>query len=170
MLGLSLRDPEFVQEGGDKRGLGLLPMETYLSNDRIRSSVSGHVSRLSGVLEDLSGLSVEGYSIRMGQTVSLEEGIDPVTQYQDTSTGELMLDGAQNGNVYGTLLQGFFDKKNVAEHLVRILASRKGISLTEQKASTRESREREYDSLAELLKSHLDMEMLHRIMKDGVRN
>ena len=169
MLGLSVRDPEFVQEGGDKRGLGLLPMETYLSDNRIRTSVSGHVCRLEKTLEPLSGMSVEGFFIRMGQTVPMEEDMDPVSQYQNVDTGELLLDGAQRDNVYGTFLQGFFDKKETAESLVKLLAAKKGVSLNGQNTSTRESREQEYDHLADLLREHLNMEELHRIMKEGVR-
>ena len=72
----------------------------------------------------------------------------------------------QNGNVYGTYLHGIFDKKEIAEAVIRALAVKKGlkyfeISLTDY----REVKEKEYDRMAEVLRRHLDMEKIYDMLK-----
>ena len=71
------------------------------------------------------------------------------------------------GNVYGTYIHGIFDDSDIAWTLVRTLAERKGLELsdTENRAvSYRDFKEQQYDALADVLRNSLDMEYIYSIM------
>ncbi len=73
MLGQTLTDPEGVEEGGTMRGMGMLPMDTVFCGEKTRTRVDGTFGEISGVLSDLSGISLSGYEIHMGQSMISEK-------------------------------------------------------------------------------------------------
>ena len=73
MLGELLSDPEQVEEGGNLRGMGLLPVETVFTKEKTRTRVVGTFGTLTGTLAGLSGMELEGYEIHMGTTRSTGE-------------------------------------------------------------------------------------------------
>ncbi len=171
MLGRAISDPEQVEGGGSMRGMGLLPSVTTLTRNKTRTQVRGRLGTLSGVLEGLSGLALEGYEIHMGKTeVFPEEGAASMAKIavQAGSKRELAVDGCCKENVYGTYVHGIFDGDGIAGALLACLAQRKGIVLEQTKEpSRREYKEAQYNLLADALRNHLDMEAVYRIM--GVR-
>ena len=75
--------------------------------------------------------------------------------------------GMCSGNIYGTYIHGFFDRGEIAETVVRSLARRKGIEYRGGEAVDHsEFREREFDRLAEILRSSLDMDHVYSILRD----
>lgn len=165
MLGTTLSDPYGVEHGGTLRGLGLLPIETVFSEQKTRTRVSGTFGTLSGTLSALSGQPFEGYEIHMGQT-----GTDaPIARITDAVSEKTRTDGCAEGNVYGTYVHGVFDGDAVAGTLVRALAAHKGIDPDTLGAVSGEAhKQRQYDLLADALRGHLNMELLYRIMEEGV--
>ena len=146
--------------------MGLLPVWTVLRNNKTRTQKTGVIHTVSGIFAGLSGLSYEGYEIHMGETFAVSDSKDT----SDPAECEMQKENApvifQNGNVYGTYLHGIFDKKEIAEAVIRALAVKKGlkdfeISLTDY----REVKEKEYDRMAEVLRRHLDMEKIYDMLK-----
>jgi adenosylcobyric acid synthase len=70
--------------------------------------------------------------------------------------------------VYGTYIHGVFDKGGIAETVVRALADRSGVSLSEYDSDDhREFKEREYERLAAVLREHLDMDRIYSMLREA---
>lgn len=86
-----------------------------------------------------------------------------------TSAGQRKPDGCQMDNAYGTYVHGVFDGEGIAAALVEILAERKGIALDKPETEDRFLyKEKQYDLLADTLRSHLDMKKIYEILEEGV--
>lgn len=167
MMGEVLKDPKQVEEGGTMRGIGLLPAETVFTLGKVRTRVTGRLQGLTGALEPLSGMELEGYEIHMGATVPLQEA--KVFSCISEKGKETRTEGLSCGSVYGTYIHGIFDGDGIAEKLVQILAGKKGLHLEKNtKISRREYKEKQYDLLADTLRKHLDMGQIYRILEEGL--
>ena len=153
MLGRSLSDPERVEGGGSVEGLGLLPGETVFTGKKTRT-------RRRAVCAEgpFAGVRLEGYEIHMGRTHSTTA---PFCLMEDGTE-----DGAAEGSVFGTYLHGLFDSGDLVNRLAVWLAGRKGIRIPEQKTENRAAyRNRQYDLLADTVRSSLDMETIEQAME-----
>ncbi len=195
MLGEEIFDPlgiEKMPEGTDFcRGMGLLPLKTVFEAEKTRTLVSGAFGELDGIFGGLTGKNVEGYEIHMGQTViNREEGIIDTVKIVDgipeicRPTAYLMecqqqaapvskrvkTDGYSRGNVYGTYVHGIFDAEGLASSIIRLLLQKKGLNpeLIDSKMDYKAYRESQYDKLAQVLRDHLDMDSIYKILEEGV--
>lgn len=168
MLGETLSDPYGVEAGGTISGIGLLPMDTVFTKQKTRTRVEGFFGPVSGPLQELTEMPVDGYEIHMGQT-ERREGLLPLTRIRDTNTAESSKDdGAFSGHIYGSYVHGLFDREESAKALVTALGKAKGIDMSEAEAvDFRSFKETQYDLLAEALRKHLDMEKIYRILEEG---
>ncbi|MBR3560860.1 MAG: cobyric acid synthase [Oscillospiraceae bacterium] len=149
MLGESLRDPDGV-EGAlrDLRGMGLLPCETVFAPEKT----------LTRVRASAGGVTIDGYEIHMGATQARGE---PFCRLEDGRP-----DGCRAGNVCGTYLHGLFDRGEVTDRLAAWLCKRKGIpALPLPREDRRAYRERQYDLLADGVRSALDMDAVYRVLE-----
>lgn len=147
MLGERILDPHHVE--GDIEalpGLGLLPVETILQPEKTTRQCTFHFRNEAG--------SCEGYEIHMGQTQSRQLG-EPVA---------LLTDGRPDGyyrddRTWGTYLHGILDNETV---IARVLAP-----YTREEAAPydyRQFKEQQYDKLADLLRLHLDMDLIYKTL------
>ena len=196
MLGLSVSDPDGAEQKGTVKGLGLLPVRTVFRQEKRRTRVQGHFRRLTGMLEGMSGAAIEGYEIHMGESYpagskpgdtaprgaasaksgegehgSSENGHALVEFTEETARGEcpaLHADGAQCGNVYGCYVHGIFDAPQAAKGFLSAILKKKGydperIRVTDWKTH----KEEQYDRLADIIRSSLDMEAVYKIIEKG---
>ena len=160
MLGETISDPCCVEGGGEIEGLRLLKINTVFSKDKTTTQYSGAINELSGFYEKLSGISVEGYEIHMGQSHIIEGS--PMTTGNKT-------EGCVSGNVAGSYVHGFFDNSEVANAIIETLAERKGVSLSElKKFDMKKHKEDQYDILADCVRKSLDMDKIYEIA--GLKN
>lgn len=155
MLGQSLSDPEGIECAGTVEGLRLLPCKTVFSARKERS-------RRSAVIENgpFAGTRLEGYEIHMGRTSIGEAGA--FCRLDNDGS-----DGAVFGNVSGTYLHGLFDTGELVARLAGFLAKRRGLALKPVSIEPRAAyRQRQYDLLAEAVRTSLDMERIYRAMKE----
>ena len=166
MLGETLSDPNGVEQGGQMRGIGLLPVDTVFEAQKTRTRVSGCVSRLEGVFGGLSGAALDGYEIHMG--VSRLRAGTPATEIRDECTGETAHpDGAAQGNVLGSYVHGFFDSSEVVSALAQTLVRAKGLEPADTaQISDYEYKQQQYDLLAQGMRNALDMEAIYRMMDE----
>lgn len=165
ILGQELWDPDQVEEGGTLKGMGLLPVSTRFVGEKTRTQVTGRFGKIGGVLSLLSGRELEGYEIHMGVTQS---GSQPMSEIQ-SQAGNRTLDGAQQGNVYGSYVHGLFDREEAAQGLVEALLKAKGMDGVPVEAVDWETyREEQYDRLADVIRENLDMEAVYRILEEGL--
>ena len=162
MLGLRISDPSGVEGGGEISGLGLLPVETEFASEKHRTRMRGTVLQAGGVLAPLSGAELEGYEIHMGRT-ERANGAKPLVRLENG-----LLDGCQQGNVYGSYLHGFFDTEACRQAVLVALAAQKGVSLTADVPDRRAYKESQYDLLAKAVRENLDMQRIYRILEEGV--
>lgn len=166
MLGDRLSDPDGAEEGGELRGMGLLPTETVFRPQKTRTQAVGTVGALPGFFSCLSSLSLTGYEIHMGRT-TVAGGASPFCTLIPLG-GEPKQDGACVGNVCGTYLHGLFDE-GAAHTLARALAARKGLDVADGDAgqSLAAFKEEQYDLLADGVRRNLDMNAIYHILERG---
>ncbi|MBR5366659.1 MAG: cobyric acid synthase [Clostridia bacterium] len=150
MLGTKIADPYETEGGGEIAGMGLLPVETVFARQKTRTQTEGVFRDLDGLYAPLNGLFHRGYEIHMGQS-----GFDaPVIQRE---------------NVCGSYIHGLFDENGIAEAIVRALYERAGLTFDENAVfDVHVYREAQYDKLADAVRGALDMEMIYRILEEGV--
>lgn len=73
-----------------------------------------------------------------------------------------------DGLVFGSYLHGLFDNEWLTDRLLERLARKKGIRPGKHLESVKEYKERQYDKLAALVRSSLDMEQVYRILEQGL--
>ena len=165
MLGRALLDPDGVESSrAESRGLGLLPTSTTFATHKSTHQVKGRVAAGRGLLSRCQGSEVTAYEIHMGVTTS--EGSSPRPFVMETRSGLSvdLLDGAmdEDGLTLGTYLHGLFHNRAVRRSILECAARRKCVTLP----GTGEEIEpgAEYDKLAALVREHLDMKLLYRVV------
>ena len=150
MLGRKISDPFGTEGGGEVTGLGLLPIDTVFAKEKTRKQTGGVFENVEGIFRGLSGLSYRGYEIHMGQS---------------GGHGAVL----QSGDVYGSYVHGIFDENGVASAIVRALCEKRGISFDENAVFDEHAyRESQYDLLAAEARRALDMDLIYKILREGV--
>ncbi len=164
MLGAQIVDASGAEGGGEAQGLGLLPCRTVFEQSKQLTHDTGAVCELGGALAGVSEAALEGYQIHMGQTT--REGGTPFCRLGEGLARE---DGCACGNVYGTYLHGLFDSADLTARLVTCLLERKGIAGHTVNAQARDAvRAEQLDKLADALRASLDMDLVYRILEEGI--
>ena len=177
MLGREISDPDGVEQKGTVRVLGLLPIRTVFDREKTRTRVRGHFLETDGILSELAGTELEGYEIHMGETLlldhaeSLVEFADITDQSGDSTadiSGNVRVDGAQCGNVYGCYVHGIFDAPGCAKGFLSALLKQKGYDPSGIRAKDWKAyKEEQYDKLAEIIRESLDMDKIYEIIEKG---
>ena len=155
MLGETLSDPDGVEQGGEMRGLGLLPCSTIFTPSKTRTRVEASV--LAG---PFAGASLDGYEIHMGKT-SRRSG-SPFCRLADGKE-----DGTVKDLVFGTSLHGLFDRGELTGALASWLLRRKGLEPEQLQLETHEAyKQRQYDLLADAVRGSLDLPARYRKMEE----
>ncbi|MEE9399607.1 MAG: cobyric acid synthase [Dehalococcoidales bacterium] len=163
MLGKEIKDPYGVEskEGGIA-GLGLLDTVTIFQSQKTTRQVKARVLSNDGLLEGLSGEEVIGYEIHMGQTAGND--IRPLFLVTQKKGGKAdYFDGvvAADGSAFGSYLHGLFDNANFRYAFLSKLRQRKGLSEAPQ--PTVASQQQQYDELADLVRSCLNLKLIYQI-------
>ena len=150
MLGSTISDPQGAEGGGSISGMGLMEIDTIFSPEKTRTQTDGTICGLDGVFSGLNGLHFSGYEIHMGQSGEARSVL-------------------QRGNVYGSYIHGLFDEDGIADAIVRALYGKKGLAFeTARTVDVRAFRESQYDLLAKTVRDALDMELVYRILEEGL--
>jgi adenosylcobyric acid synthase len=164
MLGRELHDPDGVESRRSvTEGLGLLPTSTTFLREKVTHQASGRVSDARGLLGGCAGVELAAYEIHMG--VSLREGPGGPFRIETRSGGSVdSPDGAldEEGLTLGTYLHGLFHNRELRRALLGQVARRKGATLPPPAGEI--DPDAEYDKLAALVREHLDMELVYRVM------
>ena len=153
MLGRTVSDPEQVEAAGvnEIAGMGLLDMDTVFAGEKVQTQTSGTFDGVQGLLSGLNGLDYEGYEIHMGRS---QENLPPLLG---------------NGNVYGSYIHGIFDAPGISDAVLKAICEKKGIDFDALETfDVREYKERQYDILADAVRSGLDMDYVYRILNREV--
>jgi len=169
MLGRRIADPGHCESSlNEVCGIGLLDMETVFQAEKVTTQVEAELlPGCSGLLEGLQGITVQGYEIHEGIS-ALGPGARPVIRLRTRGgQAEQVLAGACNreGNVFGADIHGIFDDKTFLQSLLNNVRVRKGLPRRSGSAlSYREFKEKEYDCLADIVRSHIDLPRIMSII------
>ena len=153
MLGQGIFDPEGVEEGGQMRGMELLPVSTVLMPEKKRCQIEGRIERLSGLFHVLSDCTFKGYEIHMGRTGTEEK---------------IVVTSDKNENIYGSYVHGLFDEGMIANAMVQALAEKKGIEMENGEFEDyRTFKDKQYDKLADTLRMYLNMEEIYGMLGEA---
>lgn len=153
MLGQEIFDPEGVEEGGQMRGMELLPVSTVLMPEKKRCQIEGRIERLSGLFHVLSDCTFKGYEIHMGRTGTEEK---------------IVVTSDKNENIYGSYVHGLFDEGMIANAMVQALAEKKGIEIENGEFEDyRTFKDKQYDKLADTLRMYLNMEEIYGMLGEA---
>jgi len=149
MLGRSVSDPEGVEAGKEAsiQGFDLLPMDTVFEGEKVQIQTKGIFSSINGMLSVLNGLQYEGYEIHMGRS------------------GEKMAPVTGNGSIFGSYIHGIFDAPGIAEAVLKALCDQKNVDYSLLRSfDIADYKEKQYDRLADAVRSGLDMELVYKII------
>lgn len=167
MLGESLLDPDGVEEGGEMKGLSLVPMETVFEQTKVTTRVTGKFNEnISGDLSALSGVEFSGYEIHMGVSNLKGEALS-MTEIDDgnCNCNCKKSEGVHFGNVYGSYVHGIFDKEEVTKAIVKSIATKKGIDMEEiNTVDFKAYKETQYDLLADGIREYIDLDKIKKII------
>ena len=155
MMGQQILDPEHVE--GDLEalpGLGLLPMVTRMSGEKVTRQIK---FTLSGSSSD----RMEGYEIHMCVTTPVEgETVCPLNRLEDGS-----MDGCRvDEKCMGTYIHGILDNASFIEFLLKPYAHR----LTEEAETFNYQtyKEQQYDKLADHVRAHVNIPLVYQILTE----
>lgn len=166
MLGTKISDPDHIESSiAELDGLGLLPLSTVFQGSKETHRIKGTVIEATGLLTGASGMPVSGYEIHMGRTVGegfaapfrIEDRADAAVTEADSMEGAI----DSSGSVMGTYIHGLFHNGGLRDAMLRELARRKGVTLPD--ASSELDSDREFDKLADWVRSSVDMDLVYRI-------
>lgn len=169
ILGSELHDPLHTESDIDSiKGLGLLKMTTTFDPDKITTQVQAETIGSGPLLGGVKGAKVAGYEIHMGRS-ELGEGLEPAFRiFERSAKGVDILDGAvrPDGMVFGTYIHGIFDNDTFRRHVIDTMRERKGWGpLSDIEILTvHEQREKDFNKLADVVRTSLDMDKVYHIM------
>ena len=153
MLGQEISDPEGVEEGGQMRGMELLPVSTVLVTEKKRCQIEGEIGSLRGLFHRLSDCPFKGYEIHMGRTGAEEK---------------VVVTSEMNENIYGSYVHGLFDEGIIAHIMVQALAEKKGIKIENGEFEDYQVfKNKQYDKLADTLRMYLNMEEIYEMLGEA---
>jgi adenosylcobyric acid synthase len=165
MLGKKILDPQQVEsDKTEVDGLGLLDVVTEFAAEKSTTQVKARVLKGPGLLAGMEGLDLGSYEIHMGQTQSKEGSA--AFKITETPQGPAdYTDGTINpeGTVLGTYMHGLFFNDSFRQAFLNNLRKRWGLAEDENRSNI--NRDKEYDKLADLVRSSLDIPAIYRIME-----
>lgn len=146
IMGREVHDPNHVESSTEAiAGLGILPVVTTIE--------AGKRSRQSTFTMVHNGLKGEGYEIHSGVTPTS----NPLAILDDGTADGYYL----NGSCWGSYLHGVFDNRSVIEQIL----AQVNLSVDSTTESYEQSKERNYDALADYIRKHIDMEYVYKILE-----
>jgi adenosylcobyric acid synthase len=167
MLGRRLYDPEHTESEIDSiTGLGFLDIETTFAAEKITHQVTVECREHGFLDTKISCDGMTGYEIHMGRT----EFTAPVqTAFLIQSRSGVTVhfaDGVvrDDHQVMGTYIHGIFDNDSYRRAVLNALRARKGLSPLANHHSYLQSKQDNYNRLAQVVKASLNMDLVYRIM------
>ena len=159
MLGTLIADPDRVESELDQvEGLGLLQVRTQFRREKITRQVRARCQWNSA--------EVTGYEIHHGLSFPAD-GISPAFEIFEQSGQPVRIhDGARdrNGRIWGSNIHGLFENASFRHRVLEELWKMKGRPCPVGPRRAWDL-EREYNQLADLVRTHLDMPAIYRLLE-----
>lgn len=162
MLGDEIRDPHGVEDCGQERGLGLLPIRTVMARDKVTVPASGIIDRSVLFGLEVGRSKVRGYEIHMGETEYLVDALSFATLLRWNQPNCNFSDGcvSRNGRVLGTYLHGIFDHDEFRHAFLRAARTALHLSPPAELTAWKARREEQLNLLADTFSQALDLDAI----------
>lgn len=164
MLGNDIKDPDGIESShAEFKGMGLIDAVTEFKGEKTTIVAEG--------IDSVFNCKVKGYEIHMGETYLVDNTkpfIEIKARNRDKCT---IMDGAVNSEktVFGTYMHGVFDSSVFTRNFLNLIRKRKGMEPLETIVEDYwKYKEEQYDKLADIVRSNLDMEKIYNILKVGI--
>lgn len=162
MLGSEVRDRVGLEGGGDAKGLGLLPIRTDLSGEKITAPARGRICNpeLFGI--DSEHCAIDGYEIHLGETF-YERNCAPFAEIYRRPNPEIkIIDGATSADckTWGTYLHGIFDADDFRHQFIRRARRIANLSEPSELNFHRAEKEARYDRLAAHVRRSVNLDLI----------
>lgn len=158
MMGLEVLDPDHV-EGSRERipGLGLLPVSTEITNEKITRQVHFRLASEP----DEPDFPMQGYEIHMGRTRPTDGAwFQPLNILEDGNTPEGCV---SHDGCMGTYVHGILDNAPFVAYLLEpFVGKQSGTGLQDYHAF----KQQQYDRLADHVRCHVDIPRLYGILRN----
>lgn len=154
MLGEKIYDREGIESKKKEiTGLGILAADTYFAREKILSQIKAR--------ELDSGIAVIGYEIHHGRTM-LKKRTRPVFKAENKK--RKYFDGAitEDGRCWGTYFHGIFDNDTLRRNFLNKIRRKKGLPVI--KKESKYNPDMEFNKLARLVRSNINMDLLYKIL------
>jgi adenosylcobyric acid synthase len=154
LLGEVVKDPYGVESDINAvKGLGLLPVHTFLEKKKVVRKVTGHCLT--------NDIGIQGYEIHMGLTKMIGEGCSPFLRIRQIGKKSFWHDGCilDHGRITGTYVHGLLDKPAFRVACLNRFRRKKGIKKRSPKRG-RQTRFRHYDRLARHFEAHCNLDRI----------
>ena len=154
IMGMEVLDPYHIEgEIGRLPGLGLLPMSTTITQEKITRQ-----SKFRAFPLDSNEYNLKGYEIHMGESVSFEGA-----EYRALN---LLEDGREDGcfvsqKCMGTYMHGILDNAGFVDWILSPYAGKCEVNEFDYAAY----KEEQYNKLAQVIRENVDMEKLYKILE-----
>jgi adenosylcobyric acid synthase len=150
MMGRAIEDPRGIESGAARtEGLGLLPVETVLEDEKVLRRVAGR--------HRTTGCAVTGYEIHHGRTRVLDSS-EPLFVLDDDRD-----DGVARGACWGTYLHGVFDADEFRRAMIDAWRQKKRLAPLGT-VQARYGVDAELDRLATAVRAAVDLDAVYRVM------
>lgn len=172
MLGGEICDPDHTESSLSRvNGLGLLSLTTTFAKEKMTSQVMAICTELPFLGQIITDNTLQGYEIHMGHTVcnSAEERHPiAVTKHVGNICRDISSTARADGLVWGTYIHGIFDNNNFRRAILNCLRLKKGMEPRSLSRDFSAEKQKNYDRLADVVRTHLDMKALRQIMERGI--
>lgn len=162
MLGNRLSDPDHTESSvPEAAGLDLLDMDVVFEKEKQTAQAVGVITGASGWTASCAGTEIDGYEIHAGKVTAGPEAV-PWLQIRGQADGIMN----REGNVLGTHLHGLFDDGQLFAAIASQVRALRGDSdPSAAPVSFEEFREKEFDRIAAIVRSSVDMDAVYRIIR-----
>ncbi|MCX7823365.1 MAG: cobyric acid synthase [Syntrophobacterales bacterium] len=173
MLGKLVRDKEGLESNlREIEGLGLIPMVTEMFKDKITYQVEAFPNPNHPLWKNYPNLEqpLKGYEIHMGRSFPTKGDVEPLFNLRRIGTSyvsESQTDGLTGdvGKCWGTYIHGIFDNDIFRKWFIRNIAMERRKPLgRSQEIEFFKWKEHQYDLLAEHFRTHVNIELIYKII------
>ena len=153
MLGRSILDPHAVEHHGDVQALGLLPIVTRMSPEKLTRQATATLACTTLFNQTVASIPLSGYEIHVGQTI-YDTGAHPLATLRDGASDGCVSDDSR---IVGTYLHGIFDDDAFRHTFLAAARAFHCLAPAAANEDWRQKREDSLDRLADAVRDALDI-------------
>jgi adenosylcobyric acid synthase len=161
MLGSEILDAAGLEGGGRRRGLGLLPITTTLTGEKITRRADAQLLAPELFGQGMKCGRASGYEIHLGVT-EYQSGAKPLLHVRREGQHQAVMDGARSadGRIIGTYLHGLFDDDEFRHAFLEAARAACHLAPPRAFAHVKAEREARFDRLAAHVRQAIDLNLI----------